>query len=113
MPVYEYHCTGCDYVFEEMRSIAEFRDPMACPVCSELANRVIYSAPRLSTMRTEVRRAHERNERSAHAPRMSRGHICGPGCGHNHASGKQSAGSEGAAPPVKAQPGKRPWMLGH
>lgn len=112
MPVYEYHCTGCDHVFEELRSIAEFREPMACPICGEAANRVIYSAPRLSTMRSEIRAAHERNERSAHEPRMRRGHICGPGCNHNHGSDKASKQSE-TAPPVKSQPGKRPWMLGH
>ncbi len=112
MPIYEYHCAACDHAFEEPRSMSEFREPMACPICTEPANRVIYSAPRLSTMRADRRQAHERNERSAHEPRMSRGHICGPGCGHRHGTGA-SAGGEKTAPPIKSQPGKRPWMLGH
>lgn len=111
MPVYEYRCDDCAHVFEEIRSMADYRAPAPCPLCQEPADRIVFSAPRLSNMRPEIRKAHERNERSAHEPRFRRGHVCGPGCNHGHGSADKTTSS--APPPVKGQPGKRPWMLGH
>jgi hypothetical protein len=34
-------------------------------------------------MRTDVRMAHQTNERSAHQPRTAKKHQCGSGCSHN------------------------------
>ena len=34
MPIYEYICRPCKTVFEEIRSVAECDDPIACPDCA-------------------------------------------------------------------------------
>ena len=108
MPLYEYYCEPCDELFTELRAMALHQEPMDCPVCGEAAPRILVSAPRLNTMRAETRKAHQTNERSAHAPRMSHGHQCGAGYQHHH---KPKA--EDKQPGLKQQNGRRPWMLGH
>ncbi|MBK9130906.1 MAG: zinc ribbon domain-containing protein [Gammaproteobacteria bacterium] len=105
MPVYEYFCHECNHEFTQLRPMSEHKAGAACPGCGGTAGRLL-SAPRLSMMDPGVRKAHQINERSAHEPRVSRRHQCGPGCSHNAAT------STGTA--LKAQSGvKRPWMLGH
>lgn len=113
MPLYEYHCEFCGHMFEQMRSMAEYREPHDCPICGRPAARMIYSAPGLNAMRSDQRRAHQRNERSAHEPRMRTRHQCGPGCGHHHNNASKTPGNEQDGPHLKMQAGKRPWMLGH
>lgn len=104
MPLYDFHCAECDTEFSELRPMARCADPAACPSCSASAPRVI-SAPRLNTMRADVRMAHQTNERSAHQPRTAKKHQCGSGCSHH---------SNPAQPALKQASGvKRPWMLGH
>ncbi len=113
MPMYEYFCESCDYVFTDLRSMAEYHEPSQCPVCGTASPRTVASAPRLNCMRADQRKAHQTNERSAHAPRMSgHGHSCGSGCQHHH---HKAATTETTTdkPSLKNQPGKRPWMLGH
>lgn len=105
MPVYEYFCSHCDDVFTMIRPMADSRQPADCPHCGAPVPRAFVSAPRLNTMRVETRKAYQINEKSAHEPRVSRGHQCGPGCHHHSAKGEQNT--------VKQQAGKRPWMLGH
>jgi putative FmdB family regulatory protein len=105
MPVYEYLCAECGEVFTLIRPMVESRQPADCPTCGVSAPRAFVSAPRLNTMRADLRKAHQTNEKSAHEPRVSRGHRCGPSCSHH--------GPKPAQPPVKQQAGKRPWMLGH
>jgi putative FmdB family regulatory protein len=101
MPLYDYYCRDCDHDFSELRPMAQCCEPMPCPQCHAPSPRRI-SAPRLNTMRAEVRNAHQVNERSQHAPRVSRGHVCGAGCSH------------GKEPAMKRAPAaKRPWMIGH
>ena len=39
MPVYEYHCPGCDKTFEKI--VGQQRDLMPCPVCGEQAKRKV------------------------------------------------------------------------
>lgn len=106
MPLYEYYCEPCDQVFTSLKSMDSHKLPDNCPGCGQLASRVLYTAPRLNTMRAETRKAHQVNERSAHEPRVKNGHHCGPGC-HHHKN------DESGQPKVKQQQGKRPWMLGH
>lgn len=104
MPLYEYRCTHCTHEFAELRPMSQCSEPTSCPSCSDVAERII-SAPRLNTMRADVRAAHQTNERSAHQPRMTQKHQCGAGCSHH---------SSGAQPALKQASGvKRPWMLGH
>ena len=106
MPLYDYYCADCGHQFNLLRPMAECGEPAGCPQCENMAQRFIV-APRLSTMRADVRLAHQTNERSAHAPRMSQGHRCGTGCNHNHGGGETK-------PALKQASGsKRPWMLGH
>lgn len=108
MPLYEYYCEHCDQVFSSLKSIQHYNSPETCQGCGNPANRILYTAPRLNTMRPEIRKAHQVNEKSAHEPRMSHGHRCGPSC-HHH----KHQHSETNKPEVKQQRGKRPWMLGH
>lgn len=114
MPLYEYHCKTCGHMFEEMRSMAQYKDPYDCPVCGEPADRAVFSAPRLNDMKASARHAHQVNERSAHEPRTTRGHQCGAGCNHHHhATPKKKPESESSTPQLKMQADKRPWMIGH
>ncbi|MFW6415559.1 MAG: FmdB family zinc ribbon protein [Thermodesulfobacteriota bacterium] len=40
MPIYEYYCHNCDYIFEELNK--EYSDKtMECPVCGQNAKRLI------------------------------------------------------------------------
>lgn len=106
MPVYDYHCGECDVEFTQLMPMSRSADPAPCPHCMHQANRMI-SAPRLNTMRADMRKAHQTNERSAHEPKMTRGHRCGAGCPH-HGQGKTEQ------PALKqVSSAKRPWMLGH
>ena len=102
MPMYDYYCSGCEQLFTQLRPMAESGADALCTGCGDSAQRVI-SAPRLATMNAATRQAHQVNEKSAHAPRMSQKHVCGSSC--SHGSGK---------PALKQSTGtKRPWMIGH
>jgi len=41
MPMYSYHCTKCDEVYENMRSIAQRDVKLQCPVCNDLCERIL------------------------------------------------------------------------
>ncbi|MFT3931863.1 MAG: zinc ribbon domain-containing protein [Spongiibacteraceae bacterium] len=112
MPVYDYRCDECDCEFTMLMPMSRSADPMPCPSCEHQAQRVI-SAPHLSTMRADVRAAHQTNERSAHEPKMmSGGHRCGSGCSHQ--SHDKQSHSKAEQPALKqVSSAKRPWMLGH
>ena len=102
MPLYTYDCEDCG-PFSDWQSMSRATDPVACPICDELAPRTI-SAPFLANMDPNNRIAHQRNEKSAHEPQTAtrkqldrqgakRGH------GHHHHGHKHHA--------------SRPWMIGH
>ncbi len=113
MPVYDYRCSECECEFTMLMPMSRSSDPMSCPSCAHNAQRLI-SAPHLSTMRAEVRSAHQINERSAHEPKMmTGGHRCGAECSHrNH--GKAGPSDKLQQPALKqVSAAKRPWMLGH
>lgn len=106
MPVYDYQCDECDCEFTMLMPMSRSSEPMPCPSCDQVAQRVI-SAPHLSTMRSDIRAAHQTNERSAHEPKMMKGHRCGAGCSHQ-------SDSKSNQPTLKqVSSAKRPWMLGH
>ncbi|EIP98390.1 putative regulatory protein, FmdB family [Opitutaceae bacterium TAV1] len=117
MPLYNYECTRCG-PFVSFRLIDERDAPAACPECRRAARRVI-TAPNLALMPVATRKAHAVNERSRHAPRVSRGHRCGAGCGCGAGSRKKPAGAiagktpEGAPAFKASRRHARPWMLGH
>lgn len=41
MPLYEYYCTPCNGIFEELRPMREASDPVPCPVCYKDAARIM------------------------------------------------------------------------
>jgi putative FmdB family regulatory protein len=103
MPVYDYSCDACG-VFAVHRPMAEYREPHDCPGCGVSAPRVIVTAPRLAAMGDARRTAFATNERAAHAPRQTEGHMHGPSCG---------CGGSAAPGTAKSFPGARPWMISH
>lgn len=103
MPLYEYECEA-GHRQQRLRAIAVRDDAVDCDCCGAPASRTVV-APRLAVMSSLNRRAHERNERSAHEPRRhtrtapvehapkKTSHACSHGHAHAHHG--------------------RPWMLGH
>lgn len=118
MPLYEYHCESCGD-FEAWGKISESGAAAQCEHCGEYGERVI-SAPSLAILGATQRSAHERNEKSAHEPRMTRKSSCG-------CNGAHTCATSGSKPAEKAKKNKankfglemqtkksaRPWMLGH
>jgi putative FmdB family regulatory protein len=41
MPLYEYYCTHCDGVFEQLRSMREASEDYPCPVCDRDSKRIM------------------------------------------------------------------------
>jgi putative FmdB family regulatory protein len=41
MPLYEYYCSSCDGVFEELHSIREASEPQPCPLCDHDSQRIM------------------------------------------------------------------------
>jgi len=70
MPFYDYGCATCG-PFREWRSMSEWEASVPCPNCSLPASRLA-AAPMLAVLATNNRIAHERNERSAHEPKVVR-----------------------------------------
>ncbi len=71
MPIYSFTCRACGN-FTEMRSMARADVAARCPLCRRAAKRV-FTVPYVARMNPALRRAHERNEKSAHEPRVVRG----------------------------------------
>lgn len=117
MPIYEYDCPRCGD-FTALRPMAQYREPHPCPDCGEPAPRAVFSAPGLPLLSAASRTAHATNERSAHAPKVSRkgereaGSKHGPGCACCK-PGAASARTRVAQDGSKSFPSKRPWMISH
>jgi putative FmdB family regulatory protein len=101
MPLYDYRCADCGE-FRAWRSMREAAAPVACPDCQQLAPRAVV-APNLALMQAHTRIAHQRNEKSAHEPRV----VSRREQGHGH------AGEHGHRHQHKHGVGGRPWMIGH
>ena len=105
MPLYDYHCTGCG-PFRAWRSMHEAREPAPCPDCESPGARAV-AAPNLALMASSRRTAHQRNEKSAHEPRLeSRAER--PSHGHQHQHGHGGHGHH-----HHHHTATRPWMIGH
>jgi putative FmdB family regulatory protein len=111
MPVYEYLCDRHG-PFTTIRSMSEYLDPQPCPDCERSSSRVMLSVPYLSSLSSDRKAAHARNERSAHAPLAADAYrgSHSPGC--SCCSGKMRPRSP-AAPTAKGFANKRPWMISH
>ncbi len=93
MPLYDYDCEECG-PFTEFRSMSRSADPMPCPTCGTAAERTL-TAPFIADMNPNSRIAHQRNEKSAHEPKV----VSGKPQGHSHGRGRRQA--------------RRPWVIGH
>lgn len=122
MPLYDYKCSQHG-LFYELVTTEDSAKPCACPSCGELSARVIMLAPEVLAMKKENRAAHERNEKSAHAPIFStveyrqeektrREHKHGKGCGCGDKPIRKSALMY-TADGNKMFPSARPWMISH
>lgn len=104
MPLYDYSCAQCG-PFREWRSMSESSKPASCPDCG-LKSKRFMTAPFVADMHPHSRIAHQRNEKSAHEPKVvSRptGESAG-GHSHSHSHGRHHGHSHGPS---------RPWMIGH
>jgi hypothetical protein len=93
--------------------MSEWDADIPCPDCSLLAPRQA-AAPMLGVLSTNNRIAHQRNERSAHEPKVVRREDLPGGHHHPHPRPhpvspliKQQFGNVSQSPP------DRPWMVGH
>jgi putative FmdB family regulatory protein len=121
MPIYEYECDDCG-IFTALRSMSQSSLPANCEFCGCESPRIL-SVPRLAVLGKSQREAHERNEKSAHEPRVARRSSCGCSGSHTCKSAKdgsiskpaQKANPTTGAPALQMQTKKtaRPWMLGH
>lgn len=111
MPMYEYECDHCG-VFTALRKMSESSLPAFCQACGLESPRIM-SAPRLAVLGKQQRQAHERNEQSAHAPKMARRSSCG--CTGSHTCKTPKVNPDTGKPALQMQTKKtaRPWMLGH
>ena len=66
MPIYAFRCEACG-AFDVLRPMVEASAPARCPSCGDEARRV-FSPPGLTLLARPVRRALEREEKSAHEP---------------------------------------------
>jgi len=101
MPLYDYTCRACGD-FRAWRTMSAAAKTVACPSCDAPAGRTMV-APNLALMHAHSRIAHQRNEKSAHEPRVVNGsehdHAHAAHHGHHHQHGHRTGG--------------RPWMIGH
>ncbi len=111
MPLYEYECAKHG-VFDALRPLAEYQSPQVCPWCGTQAPRVVATAINLGDLPSNTRQAHERNERSAHAPASSRDSKHGAGCSCCRGTRKPSK-TVTTAGGGKSFPSQRPWMISH
>lgn len=112
MPVYEYACDTCG-VFSALRKMSESGEPAFCQECGSESPRIM-SVPKLAVMDRSTRQAHERNEKSAHAPNTARRSSCG--CAGSHTcktSTKVNPDTGKAALQMQTKKTARPWMLSH
>jgi putative FmdB family regulatory protein len=92
MPTYEFRCATCG-PFDQRRSLTEAGDPMTCPLCQQVAQR-IYSTPGVILTSAAVRR---RLDQSAEPMVVTR-----------------QASEEPLSPRTLQQSvHSRPWQLGH
>jgi putative FmdB family regulatory protein len=97
MPLYEYRCKRHG-VFERMTGMSESGRPAACPRCDKPAKRILSPVRGAQMAATEVR-ARDRNERSAHEPKV--------------VQAKKKPLMPGERPKLQSSHTSRPWALEH
>ena len=100
MPLYEYQC-ACGSQQTLLRAIAVRDAAVDCDRCGAPAARAV-AAPRLAVLSPTNRRAHERNEKSAHEPRR-----------YTRPAPSEERVKHAPAACSHAHHQSRPWMLGH
>jgi len=103
MPLYAYSCESCGS-FQKWQSMTACEQSIACPHCGRASDRAV-SAPTILGMDAHVREAHNRNEKSAHEPKLVRRNNKQGHHAHAHA-GADSGGAH-------LHQSSRPWMIGH
>jgi putative FmdB family regulatory protein len=68
MPLYEYSCSECG-PFEAFRPASESAAVFACPSCGS-ATRRLFTPPGLALLSAPMRRARDREEKSAFEPEV-------------------------------------------
>ena len=92
MPTYEFVCATCG-PFEQRRSLSEAGDPMTCPLCQQVAQRIYSTAGAILTSGAVGRRIAQSAE-----PTVV----------------KRQASEEPSSPRTLQQSARgRPWQLGH
>ena len=107
MPRYDYHCASCG-AFQEWRSMSQSGEPVPCPNCQAPAPRAV-ALPMLALLSRTDRIAHDRNERSAHEPKVMRREDL-PQAHHRHAPNPRAEREFGH---LHESHSHRPWMVGH
>jgi putative FmdB family regulatory protein len=84
MPLYGFLCKECG-PFEAVRPAAEAGAPFPCPVCGG-AGRRLFTPPGLALLPAGLRRARDREEKSAHEPEVVTTKVGRPmpWAGHHH-----------------------------
>ena len=100
MPLYPYTCNSCGD-FQEWQSMTACDQSIACPRCGAVSRRAV-TAPTILGMDERLRRAHMRNEKSAHEPRVVR---------RDNQKQHAHAGADSHGPHLHRS--SRPWMIGH
>ena len=117
MPVYDYKCPEHG-VFNELATMDDHDQPVACPHCQTLSPRVIMMPPHILDMSPKKKQAIEKNEKARHEPQHSTvdsraenaemlKHGCG--CKHEKRPSKMMYTADGS----KIFPSMRPWMISH
>jgi putative FmdB family regulatory protein len=96
MPLYEYRCSDHG-VFEAMGRMSRSGEPGSCPACEASAPRILSSVRGAQLERSQVI-ARDRNERSAHEPRLVE---------------TKKKVATGERPKPQRSHGQRPWVLEH
>ena len=114
MPVYDYMCESCG-AFTALRPMAKSAERCCCPDCGAPASRAYLSFPNIGGMDPARRAAFETNERSAHAPKLSKkaerdAGAHAPGCA---CCGGGKSGAVYTKDGAKTFPSRRPWMISH
>ena len=108
MPIYEYRCDACG-PFSKINKMENALKETECPYCGIGAKRII-SPPFVACMTAQNRKAWEKNEKSAHEPRIKR-----RSCSCSGAHTCNSGSTEVKKPQLQQSKRQhaRPWMLGH
>ena len=115
MPLYDYSCDSCGE-FRDWKDISQSSKPAPCPSCGNPSVRTIAS-PFLADMSSNTRIAHQRNEKSAHEPKiMSRKELDRSGTRRSGAHGHDGhchGHGHGSGNGMRQHVSSRPWMIGH